>query len=38
MENIIRDDLNLSYAISKPKKEGKGINRGKRYIIVTKIN
>ncbi|MCX0413780.1 hypothetical protein, partial [Clostridium perfringens] len=38
MENIIRDDLNLSYAISKTKKEGKGINRGKRYIIVTKIN
>ncbi|MBP1889787.1 superfamily II DNA/RNA helicase [Clostridium moniliforme] len=37
MENIIRNDLELNYAISETGKESKGVNRGKRYIIFKKI-
>ena len=37
LENILRVQLNLQYAISKPKQESKGENRGKRYVIITKI-
>ncbi|MEY8415640.1 DEAD/DEAH box helicase family protein [Tissierella praeacuta] len=38
LENILRVQLNLPYAISKPKQESRGENRGKRYVIITKIN
>lgn len=37
LETILRDQLNLPYAISKSKKESTGEMRGKRYIIITKI-
>ncbi|HCL4559293.1 hypothetical protein AL713_15920 [Clostridium botulinum] len=37
IEKIIREDLNLNYAVSKSKKETKGNMRNKRYIIITKI-
>lgn len=37
LETIIRDQLKLPYAVSKPIQEGKGENRGKRYIIITKL-
>lgn len=37
MEFIIRDQLELPYVISKPKKETKGEMRNKRYIIVSEI-
>ena len=36
VEKILRDDLGLGYVIIS-KKEGKGVNRGKRYIIISKI-
>jgi late competence protein required for DNA uptake (superfamily II DNA/RNA helicase) len=38
LEIIIRDQLNLPFAISSPKKESKGIMRGKRYIVVNNLN
>ncbi|MED4016977.1 DEAD/DEAH box helicase [Sutcliffiella cohnii] len=38
LETIIRDQLNLPYAISKPKQETKGEMRKKRYIVISKIN
>jgi hypothetical protein len=38
LESIIRDQLDLPYAISKPKQETKGEMRKKRYIVITKIN
>lgn len=38
LEAIIRDQLELPYAISKPKKETTGDMRGKRYITITKLN
>ena len=37
LEKILRDQLNLSYAVSKSKTESTGDMRGKRYIIITKI-
>lgn len=37
LESILREQLELPYAVSKPKKEGKGEMRGKRYIVITKI-
>ncbi len=37
LEIIIRDQLELPYAISTPKKESKGELRGKRYIVITKL-
>ena len=37
IENILRVQLGLNYAISKPKKESKGDNRGKRYITISEI-
>ncbi|WP_026561110.1 DEAD/DEAH box helicase family protein [Bacillus sp. J37] len=37
IEAIVRSQLNLPYAVSKPKVEGKGEMRGKRYIIVSKL-
>lgn len=38
LETILRDQLNLPYAISKSKKESIGEMRGKMYIIITKID
>ncbi|MFR5264473.1 DEAD/DEAH box helicase [Clostridium sp.] len=37
LEIILREELNLEFSISKPKKESKGENRGKRYIVINKI-
>lgn len=37
LENILRVQLELPYAVSKPKQENKGEMRKKRYIIITKI-
>lgn len=37
LENIIREQLNLPYAVSKSIPETKGEMRNKRYIIITKI-
>ncbi len=39
MESIIRTDFQLHFAVDKPKNpESKGINRGKRYIVVYKLS
>ncbi len=38
IETIIRVQLRLPYAVSKVKKETKGEMRGKRYIVITKLN
>jgi hypothetical protein len=37
LETILRDQLNLQYAISKSTKETKGEKRNKNYIIITKL-
>ncbi len=37
LESIIRNQLELSFAISKPKQETKGKMRKKRYIIISKL-
>ena len=37
LENIIRSELKLEYAISKSKKETKGEMKDKRYIVISKI-
>lgn len=37
LENILRVELGLPYAVSKSKQETKGEMRNKRYIIITKI-
>lgn len=37
LEKILRDDLNLKYAVSKPLRETIGENRRKYYIIINKI-
>ena len=37
LENILRDQLDLPYVVSKSEKETKGYMRGKRYIIITKV-
>ncbi|MCD3217808.1 DEAD/DEAH box helicase [Clostridium botulinum C] len=37
LEEIIRNQLELPYAVSKTKQETKGVNRGKRYIIISKL-
>lgn len=37
LETIIRNQLNLPFAISKPKLESKGEMRGKRYIVITNL-
>jgi len=37
LEKILRDQLNLSYAVSKSKKETVGEMKDKRYVIITKI-
>lgn len=37
LEKILRDDLNLKYAVSKPLRETVGENRRKYYIIINKI-
>ncbi|WP_158582382.1 DEAD/DEAH box helicase [Rummeliibacillus sp. POC4] len=37
LETILREDLDLPYAVSKPKVESKGELRGKRYIKITKL-
>ena len=37
IEVILREQLDLNYAISKTIKESKGENRGKRYIVISKI-
>jgi len=37
LEIILRDQLNLPYAVSKSKKETKGEMKDKRYIIITKV-
>lgn len=37
IETIIRDQIGLPYAVSN-KKEGKGEMRGKRYIVITKLD
>jgi hypothetical protein len=38
IETLIRHQLELPYAVSKPKKETKGENRNKRYIVISKIS
>jgi superfamily II DNA or RNA helicase len=38
IETIIRVQLRLPYAVSKVKKETKGEMRGRRYIVITKLN
>ena len=37
LETILRDQLNLPFAVSKSKKETKGEMKDKRYIIITKV-
>ncbi|MDR3594143.1 DEAD/DEAH box helicase [Clostridium sp.] len=37
LENILRIQLRLPYAVSKSKQENKGEMRNKRYIVITKI-
>ena len=37
IEVILREQLDLNYAIGKTIKESKGENRGKRYIVISKI-
>lgn len=37
LENMLRVQLKLSYAVSKPKAETKGEMRNKRYIVISKI-
>ena len=37
LETLLRDKLQLNYAIGKTTKESKGENRGKRYIVISKI-
>lgn len=38
LEKILREDLNLEYAVSKTQQETKGDNKKRRYIIISKIN
>ncbi|MFP5111851.1 DEAD/DEAH box helicase family protein [Bacillaceae bacterium C204] len=38
LEIIIREQLELPYAVSKPKKETKGDMKDKRYIVISKLN